>query len=138
MPKLQKVTCVPYSGTPKNVRLALGLAPLVTVEPVVRKVFLIGAPVKLPLVSQVAEGVMFGNNGEAYQGTLALGSGYPVEDDVENGVVFGASGEFTGTVVLPAEADVKLGVDYGANGTEFEGELTGGGGGVSRGRVVNT
>jgi hypothetical protein len=129
---------VPYSGTPKNVRLALGLAPRVTLEPVVRKVFLIGAPVKLPLPSQVVEGVMFGNNGEAYRGELVSGGGYPIEDDVRLGIDYGQfEGEFTGNIVLPAEADVKLGVDYGANGTEFEGELTGGGGGVSRGRVVN-
>jgi hypothetical protein len=65
---------------------------------------------------------------------------YPIENDVRNGVDYGPTGtEYDGDLVLPAEADVKDGVFYGADGTEYEGEYTGGGGGgMSRSRVVNT
>ncbi len=48
---------------------------------------------------------------------------YPVEDDVEFGVQFGADGaEFEGDLVLPIEADVRFEIGYGADGSEFEGE----------------
>ena len=49
---------------------------------------------------------------------------------------YGYAGALTeATCVLPAVADVKDGVLYGAAGTEFEGELAGGGGG-SRGVII--
>ena len=69
----------------------------------------------------------------------AAGSNYPIEDDVRLGITYGDfEGEYEGDLVLPDEADVKAGVDYGADGTEFEGTYSPtGGGGVSRGRVVN-
>lgn len=59
-------------------------------------------------------------------------AGFPAADDVRDGVVYGASGEFDGDLVVPAEADVRLGTGYGADGTEFTGTLdpgSGGGGG---------
>jgi hypothetical protein len=64
---------------------------------------------------------------------------YPIENDVRNGVDYGPTGtEYDGDLVLPAEADVKDGVFYGADGTEYEGTYVGGGGGgMSKGRVVN-
>jgi hypothetical protein len=66
------------------------------------------------------------------------GGTFPVEDDVEFGVVYGPTDNLTGTVTLPTEAQVETGVQYGADGTEFTGTLSGGGGNTySRGRVVN-
>lgn len=54
----------------------------------------------------------------------------PAVGDVESGVKFGDGAALTGTFVVPAEEDVEDGVTYGAGGTEFEGTLAGGGGGV--------
>jgi len=137
VPKLQQLTCLAYDGTPKNVRLAFNFAPIITKELVQRRVFLINAPRTVPAPSNVLAGVQYGNDGTEFMGSLAGGTGYPAEGDVQEGVVFGSGSEYTGDFRVPDEADVRLGVDYGANATEFEGELTGGGGGVSRGRVVN-
>ncbi len=49
----------------------------------------------------------------------------PAVGDVQEGVVFGngASGDRIGTLELPAEDDVLDGIGYGADGTEFEGTL---------------
>jgi len=70
-----------------------------------------------------------------YDSTLDIEGGaspdYPAEGDVEAGVVYGDS-VYEGTFVVPAEADVEDGVGYGADGTEFEGTLVPGGGGVYR------
>ena len=56
----------------------------------------------------------------------------PLEGKVRLGVNYGYYGEALndGTLVLPAITDVKLGVGYGEDGTEYEGELVAGGGGV--------
>lgn len=45
MPKLVRLTCGAFDGTPKNVRLQNALPELVTTLSVVRLVYLIGAPV---------------------------------------------------------------------------------------------
>lgn len=47
--------------------------------------------------------------------------GYPAVGDVEAGVIFGGSSEFTGTFGVPAITNVKNGIGYGASGTEFGG-----------------
>ena len=47
---------------------------------------------------------------------------YPSEDDVEDGVSFGA-GTLEGNLELPTEGQVVDGVSYGSNGTEFTGTL---------------
>ena len=56
----------------------------------------------------------------------------PVQGNVRNGVNYGYYGEALngGTLVLPAITDVKLGVGYGEDGTEYDGQLVAGGGGV--------
>lgn len=56
----------------------------------------------------------------------------PMAQNVRDGVQRGYMLEFpdNGTLQIPAEADVKLGVGYGGGGTEYEGELVAGGGGV--------
>jgi hypothetical protein len=51
------------------------------------------------------------------------GGTFPVEDDVEFGVVYGPTDNLTGTVTLPNVNDVRNGVDYGADGIEFDGDL---------------
>lgn len=67
------------------------------------------------------------------------GSGvYPAANDVRDGVDYGPTGtEYDGDLILPAIGDVRLGTGYGADGTEYTGTLSGGGSGVSRGRIVN-
>jgi hypothetical protein len=52
------------------------------------------------------------------------GGGYPSEDDVRDGTVFGSASEFTGNLVLPVDDDVEFGVGYGTSGTEFTGTVT--------------
>lgn len=85
----------------------------------------------LPAVGDVRNGVKYGANGTEYTGTYTP-TGYPIEDDVRDGVDYGPSSEYDGDLVLPAEADVKAGVKYGADGTEYTGTYSGGGGGGKR------
>lgn len=55
-------------------------------------------------------------------GTLVAGScSYPAVGDVQLGVTFGSTGEYTGTFAAPAVGDVQSGVGYGAGGTEYTG-----------------
>jgi len=70
---------------------------------------------------------------------VSAGAVYPAENDVRNGVDYGPTGaDYDGDLVLPVVADVKSGVSYGADETEYTGTYAaGGGGGVSRGRIVN-
>lgn len=66
------------------------------------------------------------------------GAVFPGVGDVDQGITYGPTGaDYTGTLEQPAESDVLTGVGYGAGGTEFTGTASGGGGGVSRGRVTN-
>lgn len=55
-------------------------------------------------------------------------TGYPLETEVADQVVYGNSGEFVGNRTDAQEANVKLGVEYGPNGTLFVGQYTGGSG----------
>lgn len=66
------------------------------------------------------------------------GAVFPGVGDVDQGITYGPTGaDYTGTLEQPAESNVLTGVSYGAGGTEFTGTASGGGGGVSRGRVTN-
>lgn len=122
------VTLLDWHATPKNVRMADFLPPVVRTTPVVQKVYLINAPEILPLPAEVLAGVSYGESGVEFVGTLSGGVGYPLEADVEFGVVYGSASEKTGDFYVPAQSDVKLGVGYGAAGTEFTGSFAGGGG----------
>jgi hypothetical protein len=83
----------------------------------------------VPAIADVKSGVEYGQQGTELTGTYIGGGGvYPVEGDVDAGVVYGPSSNLTGTLEQPAPTDVKLGVQYGADGTEFTGELAGGAG----------
>lgn len=48
----------------------------------------------------------------------------PVEDNVRDGIPYGASDEYTGTLTLPAENKVLSGQNYGAAGIELSGNVT--------------
>lgn len=79
-----------------------------------------------PAVADVESGVVYGESNE-YTGTFTE----PGVGNVESGVTYGGGGvEFTGTFDVPAEADVRLGTGYGAGGVEFTGTLAAGGGGL--------
>ena len=52
-------------------------------------------------------------------------TGYPPEDEVLVGVVFGNSDEFLGNRTDAPEADVRLGVMYAANGISKTGQWDG-------------
>jgi len=58
---------------------------------------------------------------------LTYGYVWPDEDNVDNGVPYGVTGERTGNLVQPAVNDVKKTVQYGAHGTEFTGTYDPGG-----------
>lgn len=138
--KLYKMTALTFSGTATTVRIADALPPLPMGVIPSRKVYVINAPRTVPLPAQVLEGVQYGNNGTEFMGTYSEGAAvWPIENDVRNNVDYGPTGaDYNGDLVLPAQTDVKTGVGYGADGTEYTGSYSGGGGGVSRGRVVNT
>lgn len=132
------VSTQPFEGTPKDVKMGNALTPSILYTIIDSNAFIINAPEILPTPNQVATGVYYGDWGTEYVGTLAGGTGYPSQGDVEAGVVYGSASEYTGDFHVPAKADVKNGVGYGNAGTEYTGEYAGGAGGVSRGRVVNT
>jgi hypothetical protein len=97
--------------TAKNVVMGDQPGPIVTIDPTVRNVYLIGERVEFPVGAAI----------------------YPIAGHVRAPDTYGPTGaDYTGTEVLPDIADVKLGVDYGANGTEFTGTYAGGGGGATR------
>lgn len=79
-----------------------------------------------PVEGDVQSGVVYGPT-DNLTGTLEL----PAVGDVDLGVGFGDGGtEFSGTLVVPAEGDVRSGTGYGAGGTEFTGSMAAGGGGT--------
>lgn len=84
MPKLERLTCLAYDGTPKNVRMATNLNAIVTGPIVSRRVFLISAPEILPLPYQVVNGVAYGTDGVEFTGTASSGW---VEPTYQVGVV---------------------------------------------------
>jgi hypothetical protein len=51
-------------------------------------------------------------------------TGYPIASNVRNGISYGPSNEYTGTVVLPGVSNVRTGIGYGAGGTEYSGTIT--------------
>lgn len=123
-----------------------GLANLTSDLPFFRKTA--PYPSELDIVLREGEGlaITYKNAGSlgrmrhAMTFTVDSGGGavYPGVGDVDQGVTFGPTGaDYTGTLEQPAESDVLTGVGYGAGGTEFTGTASGGGGGVSRGRVTN-
>lgn len=73
--KTYQLTCLAFDATPKNVRLAMGLAAVRVFALVDRKVYLINAPRTIPIPTQVLAGVEYGNNGNEFTGTYSPGAG---------------------------------------------------------------
>jgi hypothetical protein len=78
-----------------------------------------------PDVAEVIDTATFGA-ASAESGTVHL----PDAGEVIDTATFGPASATAGTFAIPAEADVEDGVFYGEDGTEFEGELVAGGGGM--------
>ena len=101
--------------------------------------------VRLPVAADVRSGTVY-DTLDSVTGTLDPGAGYPAVNHVRDGVTFGSSSEFTGTLDLPGinkvragvafdngtqignsvqppENKVELNTGYGSQGTEFTGAL---------------
>lgn len=103
--KTQAIVLRDNHATPQNVVMGDQPGPIITFDPVMQNVYMIGG---------------------IFPSTCA---GYPIEGNVREGIDYGAfEGQFTGTLDVPLEADVKTGVQYGADGIEFTGTYGGGGG----------
>lgn len=132
------LTLGPADPTPENIILyPWQAAP--DAAPVTITLSLDGIADSWPRFDQVAQAVIWYQDGHKYTGTFSTGGGvYPAIIDVDQGVQYGPTGtDFTGTLEQPAQADVKAGVQYGGDGTEFTGTLSAGGSGMSRSRVAN-
>lgn len=106
--KTQVIEMLANHATAKNVVMGNEPGPVISIDPTIRKVYLISEPA-------MAAGV------------------FPYPGHVRSPDQYGPTGsDFTGNETLPDIADVKAGVDYGAGGTEFEGTYSGGGGGAAR------
>lgn len=78
----------------------------------------------LPTEAQVEDGIGFGASGTEFTGTLGASCDYPLEEDVEDGVVYGNTTK-TGEFAVPDESTVETSVQFGgAGGTEFTGTLS--------------
>lgn len=77
--------------------------------------------VREPTEERVQLGYQYGAN-DSLTGQLdADGGGYPSENDVRDGTVFGAGSELVGNYVPAEESVVKAGYSFGSNGTEYVG-----------------
>lgn len=77
-----------------------------------------------PAESEVLDGVVFGNSSE-FTGTLDIDAAANLPDvsKVRSGIAYGSTSQFVGVSQSPAVSSVLQGVGYGANGTEFVGTL---------------
>jgi hypothetical protein len=77
-----------------------------------------------PAESEVLDGVVFGNSSE-FTGTLDIDASANLPDvsKVRSGIAYGSTSQFVGVSQSPAVSSVLQGVGYGANGTEFVGTL---------------
>lgn len=77
-----------------------------------------------PAESEVLDGVVFGNSSE-FTGTLDIDASANLPDvsKVRSGISYGSTSQFVGVSQSPAVSSVLQGVGYGANGTEFVGTL---------------
>lgn len=77
-----------------------------------------------PTEAQVLDGIVFGSSGQ-FTGTLDVDSSANLPDitKVRSGVSFGSASQFVGVSQQPSVSSVLQGVGYGANGTEFVGTL---------------
>lgn len=77
-----------------------------------------------PAESEVLDGVVFGNSSE-FTGTLDIDASANLPDvsKVRSGIAYGSTSQFVGVSQIPAVSSVLQGVGYGANGTEFVGTL---------------
>ena len=77
-----------------------------------------------PSESEVLDGVVFGNSSQ-FTGTLDIDASANLPDvsKVRSGYSYGSSNQFVGVSQSPAVSSVLQGVGYGANGTEFVGTL---------------
>ena len=77
-----------------------------------------------PAESEVLDGVVFGNSSE-FTGTLDVDASANLPDvsKVRSGIAYGSTSQFVGVSQSPAVSSVLQGVGYGANGTEFVGTL---------------
>lgn len=110
--------------TPENIIL-YPWQPAPDAGPVTITLSLDGIADSWPRFDQVAQAVIWYQDGVKYTGSLSAGSAiYPPVDDVDAGTNYGPTGtEYTGTLVQPDVGDVRDGTTYGANGTEFTGTL---------------
>ncbi len=76
-----------------------------------------------PAVAEVLDGVVYGDTSQ-YTGTLDPDAGMPAETKVRDAVVYGSAGQFTGVSQMPVVSTVLTGIGYGANGTEYTGTLS--------------
>lgn len=85
----------------------------------------VGSPALAAAFSVESRGFLTFSGDQSYIGALppAASAGYPAEADVESGVVYGESSEFTGNFTEPGVANVAESITYGGGGTEFTGEL---------------
>lgn len=75
-----------------------------------------------PLEAQVLDGVVYGDTSQ-YTGTLDPDAGVPDETKVRDGVIYGSNNQFTGVSQMPVISTVLSGIGFGANGTEYVGTL---------------
>jgi hypothetical protein len=79
----------------------------------------------LPAEDDVKDGVGYGAEGTEFEGTYGGGTAdYPAVGKVVDGTLFD-NGNLEGTFVVPDESKVENGVSYGADGTEFTGTFSG-------------
>ncbi len=77
-----------------------------------------------PPVADVVDGVVFGDSSQ-YTGTLDIdvAANSPDVSKVRLGVTYGSTNQFTGTSVMPVISTVLDGIGFGALGSEYVGTL---------------